>query len=179
MNNKAGRTLAGLLGLIVTTAPLQVTAQSFGDAFKGVGDNNDPINVESDRLEIDDKKKTALLTGNVRVIQGKSVVTGTEMRVFYLRKGEDNKTKSGVDRIEINGNVKITSGQNTASADKATVNLIKNSATLTGNVILTQGENRAEACSLWVDLETRNTKLNHSCKQRIKIVASQSGDEEQ
>ncbi|MGI9352101.1 MAG: LptA/OstA family protein [Rhizobiaceae bacterium] len=159
------------LGVPVTTA------QSFGDAFAGVGDNDEPVNVEADRLEILDKQKTAILTGNVRVIQGTTVVTGKEIRVFYLRKGERGKTKSGIDRIEVNGGVAIKTDENRATADKATINMMENDATLTGNVVLSQGDNIAKACSLWVDLETRHTKLNDTCNERIVIIAAPEKDE--
>ena len=155
------------------------SAQSFGDAFGGVGDNDEPVNVEADRLEILDKQKTAILTGNVRVIQGTTVVTGKEIRVFYLRKGERGKTKSGIDRIEVNGRVAIKTDENKATADKATINMMQNDATLTGNVVLTQGDNIAKACSLWVDLETRHTKLNDGCGERVKIVTvPENGEDE-
>ncbi|MEM9277825.1 MAG: LptA/OstA family protein [Pseudomonadota bacterium] len=155
------------------------TAQSFGDAFTGVGDNDEPVNIEADRLEIIDKQKMALLTGNVRVIQGTTVVSGKEMRVFYLRKEGGGQTKSGIERIEIDGGVAIKSDDNEATANKAVINLAKNEATLSGNVFLSQGGNIAKACSLWVDLETRNTKLNHGCSERIVIVTKPRNEETQ
>ncbi|MEM7215476.1 MAG: LptA/OstA family protein [Pseudomonadota bacterium] len=156
-----------------------VQAQSFGDAFTGVGDNDEPVNIEAERLEVIDREKTAILTGNVRIIQGSTVVSGREMRVFYLRKGQKGQTKSGIERIEITGNVAIKSEKNEATANKATIDLIENSASLTGNVNLSQGDNIAQACSLWVDLETRKTRLNHTCDSRIVIIAApQSGETE-
>ena len=105
----------------------------------------------------------------MKVIQGTTVVHGTEMRLFYLADNKQTQTKSGIERIEISGGVAIQSSDNAATADSATINLVSNVAELTGNILLSQGETMAEACSLWVDLSTRHTKLNHTCDERIKI----------
>ncbi|MEM9332113.1 MAG: LptA/OstA family protein [Pseudomonadota bacterium] len=165
--------------LIVLLSVSGLSAQSFGGAFSSLGDNDEPVNIEAERLEILDKEKVAILTGNVRVIQGTSTVSGKEMRVFYLRGKEREKTRSGIERIEINGGVAIKSDENRATADKAVIDLVENVATLMGNVNLSQGDNIAKACSLWVDLETRNTKLNHACSERVVIVTTPPEEETQ
>ena len=167
------------LGLLVVNLGSQSYAQSFGDAFSGVGDNDEPVNIKADRLEVIDEQKIAILTGKVRVVQGTSVVTGKQMRVYYLGKEEKSQTRSGVEKIEITGGVAIKSDENEATADEAIINLINNAAELIGNVHLSQGENIVKACSLWVDLETRHTKLNHSCNERIYIVSTPRDNEEQ
>ncbi len=164
---------------VMLSFPITGIAQSFGSAFADMGDNDQPVNIEADRLEIIDKQKTAILTGNVKVIQGTTIVHGREMLVYYLRSEEKEQTKSGIERIEINDGVAIRSREGRATADKAVINLITNEATLTGEVRLSQDGSFVEACSLWVDLETRNTKLNHLCKERISIITNSSNGEDQ
>ena len=165
--------------LVIFSAGNSSMAQSFGDAFVGVGDNDEPVNIEAERLEVIDKQKTAVLSGNVKVIQGTTVVRSKEMRIFYFAEDTQKQTRSGIERIEISGGVDIRSNDNTAKADQAVINLVSNEAVLTGNIILSQGENMAEACSLWVDLNTRHTKLNHACDDRIKIYTRPSANEAQ
>ena len=70
--------------LVILSAGNSSMAQSFGDAFVGVGDNDEPVNIEAERLEVIDKQKTAVLSGNVKVIQGTTVVRSKEMRIFYF-----------------------------------------------------------------------------------------------
>lgn len=137
--------------MILTTSSY---AQSAGGAFKGIGDNNDPIQIEADKLEIVDDQNTALLTGNVSVVQGETLMRATRIKVFYERKGEQGKTKSGIRQIEATGKVAIRSGENKVSADKATINMISETVLMTGNVIVSQTGNVLSACKVTVNLKT-------------------------
>ena len=86
-----------ILGFLISTLGFAIPsfAQSAGGAFKGIGNNNDPIQIEADKLEIIDDENTALLTGNVSVVQGETLMQATRIKVFYERAGESGKTKSG------------------------------------------------------------------------------------
>ena len=150
-------------------------AQSAGNAFKGMGNNDEPIQIEADKLEIIDNQNTALLTGNVSVVQGETILKAREIKVFYLRSDQQSKTNSGIRQIDASGKVAIRSADNHVTADKASVDMIKEFVTLTGNVLISQGQNIVKGCIVTVDLK-RNVSNVKPCggtssgNGRIKLL---------
>ncbi|MEM7215477.1 MAG: LptA/OstA family protein [Pseudomonadota bacterium] len=134
-------------------------AQSFGGAFDGIGDTSEPIQIEADSLEIVDDQNTALLTGNVSVVQGTTILKAKRIKVFYLRKNQSGQSKSGIRKIEASGKVAVRSGDNFASADKAIVDMISEVVTMRGNVFISQGNNIANGCRLTVNLKTSVSEI--------------------
>ena len=152
-------------------------AQSAGGAFQGIGNNDDPIQIEADKLEIIDNENTALLTGNVSVVQGETLMQATRIKVFYERAGEKGKTKSGIRQIEATGKVAVRSGENKVSADQATINMISETVLMTGNVIVSQTGNVLSACKVTVNLKTNvsnvtpcSSSSGSSGNGRVKIL---------
>ncbi|MEM9277824.1 MAG: LptA/OstA family protein [Pseudomonadota bacterium] len=151
-------------------------AQSFGGAFEGVGDNDKPIQIEADSLEIIDDQNTALLTGNVSVVQGSTILKAKRIKVFYLRKGEQGQSKSGIRKIEASGTVAVRSQDNYASADNAIVDMVSEIVTMNGNVFISQGKNVANGCKLTVNLKTSVSEIkpcgssSSSGSGRVKLL---------
>ncbi|OBX37271.1 lipopolysaccharide export system protein LptA precursor [Halomonas elongata] len=69
-------TLAALLGLTLAMLTL-VTSQA--QALEG--DASAPIQVEADRLDLDDRAGTAVYQGNVRIQQGSMLLTGARVEI--------------------------------------------------------------------------------------------------
>ena len=165
-------TVAALL--LVCTA-MASYAQSFGDAFGGMGNNDEPIQIEADKLEIIDDQNTALLTGNVSVVQGRTILKAKTIKVFYLKQSESNKSNNGIRKIEASGKVAVRSGDNHVTANKATVNMVTEFVTLSGNVLISQGNNIVKGCEASVNLRTNVSQVK-PCKNqgsgsgRIKIL---------
>jgi len=155
---------------------VSASAQSFGGAFAGVGDNDQPIQIEADKLEIIDNENTALLTGNVSVVQGTTIMKAKKIKVFYLRSDESSKTESGIRKIEASGKVAVRSEDNHATADFANVNMVSEIVTLTGNVFISQGNNIAKGCKVTVNLKTNVSEIkpcassSGSGKGRVKLL---------
>lgn len=123
------------------------------------GKPGQPVDVASNRLDIDDVKKTATYTGGVVANQAGATMTAPEMVVSYQGSvapagKSDDKTKADaatasdpsgtqVKLIVANDSVvlKQPNGQ-TATSDKATFDTLAHTAVLEGNVILTQGDDR-------------------------------------
>src|SRR5690606_19540047 len=97
---------------------------------------------EADRLEVRDPEKLAIYSGNVTVRQGETVMEAPELRVFYTGEAtESGAPGSQVSRIEAASKVVVRSGDQTASGDRAVLDMAKDLITMTGNVVLTQGPN--------------------------------------
>lgn len=163
--------ILGILGVGLFTAGY-VQAQSAANAFRGMGNNNEPIQIEADRLEIIDNQNTALLTGNVSVVQGQTILKAKRIKVFYLSDEQRNATNNGISKIEASGKVAIRSEDNHVTADSATVNMISELVTLTGQVYISQGLNIVKGCQVTVNLKTNvsNVKPCASKKGRVQIV---------
>lgn len=121
------------------------------------GKPGEPVDVASNRLDIDDVKKTALYTGEVVATQAGATMTAPEMTVTYEGTvapdsgGKDSQnTAQGsgdsgtkVKLIVARDSVALTqpNGQ-TATSRSATFDTASNTAMLEGDVVLTQGDDK-------------------------------------
>jgi lipopolysaccharide export system protein LptA len=161
-------------------------AQSPIGGFSGLsgGDSKKPIDIESDRLEVDDKKHTAIFIGNVSATQGDSNLKAPRLEVFYEtanpaqgadKGGTASKTAKPVKTASAatpgdpisNGQIKIihasggkvvvTSAKDgqEATGDDAVYDVKAQLVTLTGKeVVLSQGPNKVKGTKLRIDLTT-------------------------
>lgn len=196
---------AGLLWLAVpyAFAPVAV-AQDNGmpNALQGFSRNkSEPVKIESNKLEVRDKEKLAIFTGNVFVQQGDTTMRSPELRVFYegdttakpkLRKGEKpaaapapaksgkvSKTETNVQqkikRIEALGGVIVTSKDQKATGDRADFEMKQNIVILTGNVVVSQGQNVMTGNKLVVDLNSSRAHMEGG-RVRGLFVPSEKDD---
>lgn len=139
-----------------------VQTSPFGATFNT--DQDAPINIEADRLDVDDGAKKAIFRGDVRVAQGDFKVRTSELHTTYKggqgfalnqKSAEPAPADGGLSRIEAKGKVVITSkeGQN-ASGDWADFDVAGNEITLGGDVVLTQGQNVVRGTRLAIDTTT-------------------------
>lgn len=175
-----------LAALIVTTSvpvasvPLAWAAASGGmsDAFKGFGANGkDPIQIEADSLEVLDKDRNAVFTGNVHVLQKDTVLKTQRLRVFYEGNGAADLAKGGGDsqairRFEAEGKVLISQKDQTVTGDKGWFDMHSQTAQITGGVVLTQGKNVARGERLSIDLKSGQYKLDGTGRVQL-ILESQ------
>ena len=171
---------AGLLVAVtfaVFMSPSLANAQEFGGAFAGMSDQNTPIEIEADRLEVMDKKGLAVFNGNVSVVQGSTHLKTRKLTVHYAGSGQGGIGANGNIRlIEATGGVAVRSGDQTATANLATVDMQKQLATLSGNVTISQGENVVTGCELIVHLATSDADFR-PCKNageggRVKLLVT-------
>ncbi|MBL4891905.1 MAG: LPS ABC transporter substrate-binding protein LptA [Rhizobiaceae bacterium] len=148
------------------------SAQNFGGAFEGMQDNKQPIQIEADRLEVEDKKGTAYFKGNVNVVQGSTILKAGSLRVYYFSGKNGTSPNSKIKKIEAGGGVAVRSKDQNATADSAVFNIQAETVVMKGHVVISQGPNIATGCVLRVDMKTGAGKLE-PCKKgggRVKIL---------
>jgi lipopolysaccharide export system protein LptA len=154
------RTIAAVLAFALAGAGVaHATGEgAMSEAFKGFGSNGkDPIQIEADSLEVLDKDRNAVFTGNVQVRQKDSVLKTQRLKVFYEGKAADGLAQSStgsnqqIRRFEAEGRVLITQKDQTVTGDRGWFDMPSNSAQVTGSVVLTQGKNVARGDKLSVD----------------------------
>jgi lipopolysaccharide export system protein LptA len=136
-------------------------AQDFGAAFSGFDTGSgDPIQIEADQLEVREDEKLAIYRGNVRVAQGDTVLEAPELSVYYGgNAAAGNEAGSSVSRIEAGPGVVVRSGDQTASGDRAVLDMAADLVTMSGNVVLTQGANVVRGDRLIINLATKQGRI--------------------
>lgn len=150
-------------------------------------DPNAPIDVDADRLDVDDNVKQAVFKGDVRAVQGDFIVRTSEMRAFYTGAAgladqaaptDEKKPAAQITRIEARGKVIVTSaktGQN-ATGDWADYDVKNNQVVLGGDVILTQGKNVVRGTKLTIDMITGESVIDSDHNAAWSATAAPSDD---
>jgi lipopolysaccharide export system protein LptA len=158
-------------------------AQDVGSAFAGFDSNsNEPVQIEADRLEVNDVDKIATYTGNVRVRQGGTILEAPELVVHYsgdaaAEGGTDSAaaggtTSSRVSRMEAGPGVVVRTSTQTATGEHIVFDMPNDLVTLEGDVILTEGESVVRGDRLIVNL---TTKIGHVEGGRVQTLITPSG----
>jgi lipopolysaccharide export system protein LptA len=177
-----GLTGAGLLGVgLMASAPIApAQAQNIGSSFQSYQASTDePIDIEADVLEVDDKQKQAVFKGNVVARQGGFSLKAKELSVHYSGNpgGDVAEASAGggnasIRRIEAQGKVLVTTKDDqTATSEWANFDVAKQLVTIGGNVVLSQGENVLRGDRLVIDLKNGKSRFevkNEAGKQRIR-----------
>lgn len=159
--------------LVMSLAASHAMAQTPGSGLASnyAANADKPINIEADALEVDDKKKVAVFTGNVTATQGDFSLRAKEVQVSYTQaaKGQGEKAQpakqaeSGVpggggaeiSRIDAKGKVLVTNKESqTATGDWAIFEVKKQVITMGGEVVLSEGPNTIKGSRLVIDLTT-------------------------
>ena len=162
---------------VALAAVAMLAAASPGDAqtrssrMKGLAlNNNQPIQIESDNLEIREQEKRALFNGSVRVVQGTTTLQAAKMIVYYKGgEGAISNGNSDIDRIEVEGNVSLVSGTQSARGETGFFDMDGQKLELKGKqVVLADGSNVFTGCKLTVFMTSGEAKLD-SCGGRVRI----------
>lgn len=159
-----------LTGIILVLGTLSATAQQANSRINGLGLSGDePIQIESDRLDIDDGSSSAVFNGNVNVVQGDTLLKSGKMIVYYAGGGSVTAGATDIEKIEVSGSVVLQSGNQTATADRGLFNMVAQTLVLTGKkVVLSQGDNILVGCKLTVKMQTGDARID-SCKNKRVI----------
>lgn len=167
--------LTAAIGIAVATIALPAAAQTNNAApptsMSGLALSNDkPIQIESDNLKINDKEAMATFTGDVKVVQGDTLLRAGEMVVHYARDGGSVASgNSQIEKIDVTDKVYLKSGDQEATADHGTYDMDEQVLVLSGDqVVLTQGKNVFVGCKLTVHVATSLANLE-SCGKRVMI----------
>lgn len=129
-----------------------------------------PIQIESDTLQVQDEKGTATFSGNVKVVQGDTTMQSGHMIVHYAKDdGSATTGTSEIDRIDVTDKVYIKSEKQQATADKGVFDMKAETVQLTGDrVVLSEGDNVLVGCKLTVFVQTGEAKLE-GCGGRVNM----------
>jgi len=163
--------IAFMAAAVISGARAQQT--SFGINLSG---GKEPVQIEADDMEMRDREGTAVLSGNVSVVQGDRMLRAGKIVVHYLKAGRSAQAgglgSTGVDKIEASNKVYIKSGTQVATGDDGTFDGKSNIMVLRGKkVVLVDGENVATGCKLTAHMDTGKAFLESCSKKgRVSII---------
>lgn len=131
---------------------------------------NEPIQIESDKLEVKEAENLALFTGNVNVTQGATSLKAGSMKVFYAKDGGSATTGSSqIDRVEVDDKVYVKSDNQVATGDRAVFDMKTEILVLSGKeVVLSEGANVLVGCKLTVMMGSGQAQVDGCAKGDAK-----------
>lgn len=185
-----GGALAALL--IIAGSPAAVaqpgTTKNVPNALQGFQQNRgQPVQIEAASLEVRDKDKVATFSGNVKVVQGDTVMRCKSLTVFYEQQGQAQAQAGGapmkaatpgpggsssISRLEAKGGVSVTQKDQVANGDTGLFDMKANTVTLIGNVVVSQGANIMRGERLVVDLTSGVSRVEAG-KGPVKMLIHQ------
>lgn len=162
---------AALLAMTAGYATAQTNTQT--NAFKGLKmSGNEPIQIESDKLEVRDRENMAVFSGNVAVVQGTTLLKAGKLTVYYVAGADTSASGStAIDHLEVEGTVYVKSDDQIATGDKGSFDMKSEMLVLTGDkVVLTQGKNVLVGCKLTVNMKTNLASFEGCAKTGGRVT---------
>lgn len=148
-----------LLGTLLVTMYLGGAATAQAQSMSGFANEPDaPIEIESDRLEVADKKGTATFVGNVVVVQGDVHMKADKLTVYYA--GKQGGGGNRIEKIKATGSVHVSApNEQSASGNWAEYQVATRRINMGDSVVLRQGENVIRGTRLFVDLNSGESRV--------------------
>lgn len=137
---------------LMTGAAALAQAQQPISALKG-HDTNAPVDVSSQRIEVQDRADRAVFVGDVHATQGNLTMDTQRLTVAYSS-GSSNGGSVQINRLDAAGGVVVHSPSETAKGDLGIYDIDRRLITVLGNVQLNQGGNQINGSRLVIDLDS-------------------------
>jgi lipopolysaccharide export system protein LptA len=143
------------------------------NALQGFSQNRDkPVKINAAELEVHDKDKMAVFSGDVHLVQGDTNMRSNKLVVFYddqppppapapkSSKGAQASAQitpqqnQQIKRVEAKGSVIVTQKDQTATGNEGIFDMRANTVTMLGNVLISQGTNVIKGDKLTVNMTT-------------------------
>lgn len=130
------------------------------DSIGRLVEEDSPIDISADALEVRQEDSLAIFTGNVQAIQGQLVLNADRVQVYYATDDSGTTDVGAIRQIDALGNVFVTSPEETAQGREGVYDLAGETITLIGDVVLTRGENVIRGERLVMDLVTGRSRID-------------------
>ena len=160
------------IALVAAAALMSIAAWAVDDS-KSDQAESEPIQIVADQLISYNEDKYAEFIGNVKVTQGEFTITSDKLRIYYrgelLDAEKENSEEDVIKKIIATGNVKITSEQYKAQADKAEYDTATMTVVLSGeNSKVVSGKNSISGSIIRLNQKSGQVKVEGSATKRIK-----------
>jgi lipopolysaccharide export system protein LptA len=136
------------LGFAAGAALIAGAQEIDAQAIAGLN-SNAPVNYAADRIELQDREKRVVLSGNVDITQDNLRMRAARTTVAYTDAGSLK-----IQRIDATGGVQVTRANENARGDVAVYDFNSRIITMVGNVALRRGSDTLNGGRLVIDLKT-------------------------
>ena len=144
------------VGLILAGAG---AAQDADDGAVAASNTSQAIEITADTLEVRQSENVAIFEGSVNAVQGELVLNADTLTVYY-RESEGGQGNLGVARIDAEGNVVVSSPDETAQGERGVYDVENGRIDLAGGVVLNRGNNIVRGEMLTMDLESGVSRVS-------------------
>lgn len=134
-------------------------------------ENRGPVEVTSDRLEVDDLAQTLVFIGNAVATQDDVTIHGNRLTVKY--KGE----KREIDKVIAEGDVRIQQGTRVAVGERAVLYHSEERIVLTGSPEVRDGDNFVKGQEITVFLNDKRSVVKGGAGGRVNAVFAPKAEE--
>lgn len=157
-----------VLFTILVAMPLAVCAET----ERPVGAEEEQIVITADRLEADQKNRTVVFYGDVQARKADLIMYADKMSLYYAENEEQ-----GVDRVEIDGQLRIVQGDRIATADHGIFMNREGRILLSGNSEVHQNGNSIVGDEIIYYIDDARSVVKSQPDSRVKAVFSPGGQE--
>jgi len=119
-----------------------------------------PVDIESDKMEIVDKDNKAIFVGKVKAVRGDTTLNSDKLVVDFIKeKNKKGKEKTVVTFLYATGHVLIITKKQRITGQWAKMNVRKDTAVVGGNVIVHQGATIVKGKKLNINLKTNRSEM--------------------
>jgi lipopolysaccharide export system protein LptA len=133
-----------------------------------------PIVIKSQSLEVDNKKRIVVFSGQVDAKRDDMTIICEKLIVYYLDESankESGKTDVRIDKIVATGKVKISRPDGTlAMSEKAVYYENDEKVVLTGRPVVKQGNDFVEGSRITLYLKEKRSIVEGSEKEKVRAV---------
>ncbi|MGA9658465.1 MAG: LptA/OstA family protein [Asticcacaulis sp.] len=130
----------GLISAALAAMSVGAMISLGGSAGAQISNENVPVSIDGDSMQVDQNARTQIFDGRVEVIQGTARLRADNVKVVY-EAGPDGSGFGDAATITASGNVYYVTPDNTVKGDLAVYTKSTDDMVITGDVILTQGQN--------------------------------------
>lgn len=135
-------------------------------AKKEIGTGEQPLRVNAQTLEVDNKNQVITFKGNVIARQGEMTIQADIARVYYSKKEEGHEIKE----IVATGNVRIYQGNRLATSQQAVFYHQEQKIILTGQPKVWQGKDMLSGEKITVYLQEDKSFVESGPERRVEVI---------
>ncbi len=153
-----------LQAAIISFALLLITSPGFCQS------DDEPINIEADRMVSQEEKNSVVFTGNVDASQGKVTIHTDKMTIYY-KANDPKKAKSQTQQVEkmiCVGKVKVTQEDWLGTGDRMEYFADARKVVLQGNAKAWQGQNMVSGKSITYYLDEKRSEVESPDAKVVK-----------
>lgn len=173
------------LVLFLLVALLSVSAIAAENVLGKSDNSKKPIQIDADGLEVFQEQHKAIFSGNAIAKQGDMTIKSDKMTIYYANKDDKEQNKNAksnsIKRVDVDGNVVLTSPGQNAHSQKGFYDTQKNLISLIGDVVLTKDNNILKGTKLdyftttgYSKIYSEPTQTNGGGRVRGLFVPSES-----